>query len=61
MPLSPNGTMLPVKKRTRERLRMIKTRESETYDDVINDLIDESLKKPVTKNEQKPAPSDLTE
>ncbi len=53
--------MLPVKKRTRERLKMIKTRDSQTYDDVINDLIDESLKKPVSKDEEKPVPSDLAE
>lgn len=61
MPIASDGTMLPVKKRTRERLRMIKTRESQTYDDLINDLIDESLKKPVSKNELKPASTDLQE
>jgi len=54
MPLSKEGTYLPVKKRTRERLRMLKTRK-DSYDDVINDLIDESLKKPVPKKEPEPA------
>jgi hypothetical protein len=55
MPLNINGTMVPIQKRTRERLRMLKTRK-DSYDDVINDLIDESLKKPVSKKEQEPAP-----
>ena len=57
MPLPKDGTYVPVKKRTRERLRMLKTRK-DSYDDVINDLIDESLKKPVSKNEPAPVCQD---
>lgn len=55
MPLSPECTYLPIKKRTRERLRMLKTRK-DSYDDVINDLIDESLIKPASRKEHEPAP-----